>query len=181
MAGFSAWEFELRYPEEANLAEISAIHATTEGATAHPLGTAEETNHAWIHDWQRDGIGYWVVVARGSGDHHAPRAGSVVGVGGVRYQHLGGAGVFNLFCRLVPRVWGRGWARHLALHALRTANEHDPSTAVVVRSHPTNQISEKVALAIGLRHLGRDDSGRAVLADRLLDAATLRPLSLDSI
>jgi hypothetical protein len=87
----------------------------------------------------------------------------------------------------------------VAVHGDPRTNEHNPAgplpdtaagqlllerwvhaTPVIARMQPSNRSSERVALRVGLRHVGHDPEGRLVLADRALSPALLSSLPVGS-
>ena len=136
--------------------------ATTRTAVAH-----------WIEDWEREGLGAWVVREDGV----------VVGHGGcaVRQQAF-----WNLGYRFAPEAQGRGLATEVSRAAIRAARAARPELPVVASLLEHNTASAAVARRVGLelRHRAPDAGNpdpaaiRLVLADRPLDeeqlAATLR-------
>jgi RimJ/RimL family protein N-acetyltransferase len=154
----------LRRITEADLDAVSAI-STDPRTNEHRPGGAPtiEESHAiardFIDDWQRHGIGYWLVEHQGR----------VVGVAGVKPVRLGGRDYWNLYYRFSPVVWGKGLAAEATRAAIAVAWEHTPARPVIARTRPTNTPAAQLALAIGLtRHPELD-------ADGFISYASARP------
>lgn len=106
------------------------------------LATSEAALRDWLQQWQADGYGYWAVTL--------PPATDVVGFGGVRRIIWRDRDVLNLYYRLVPAVWGHGYAAELARVAVGLARTHLPQLPVVARTRPENLPSTRTAERAGL-------------------------------
>jgi RimJ/RimL family protein N-acetyltransferase len=164
---------KVRPVEPRDLDALVVIHGdprTNEHNPSGPLldaAAGRRLLERWQRDWAERGIGYWAVDADGLG---------TVGFAGVRYLDTPERPVFNLYYRFIPAAWGRGYATAVAAVALAAAAGHDPDTPVIARMQPRNGSSERVAIRIGLRHVGQDPEGRLVLADRELPNAVIARL-----
>lgn len=134
------------------------------------LGQTARSVQRWIQDWERDGIGRWVVRERG--------AARVIGYGGV--SELGGT-TWNLGYRFSADSQGRGFATELSHHAIRRGRETAPERPIIAYLLEHNAASAAVARKVGL-HLvdsgsdrGNPDPAakRLVFADRDLTATEL--------
>jgi ribosomal-protein-alanine N-acetyltransferase len=95
----------------------------------------------WIADWDRDGIGYWMV---------APACGEpAIGVAGVRRAEAVDA-TYNLYYRFRPDAWGNGFAREAGAAAIEIVGDREESAVVVAVVHEDNLPSARVATALGL-------------------------------
>ncbi|MCC9309398.1 GNAT family N-acetyltransferase [Kitasatospora sp. RB6PN24] len=108
-----------------------------QGRHAGPVTTREWIARA-VAGWE-DGLGYWTARLVGTD--------TVVGVGGVQLQ---GRGHWNLYYRLAPARWGRGYATELARAALGAALERHPEVPVFAWIHAGNTASRAVATRLGL-------------------------------
>ncbi|MEU4803674.1 GNAT family N-acetyltransferase [Actinosynnema sp. NPDC023587] len=100
----------------------------------------------WQDHWARDGIGYWAVVLAESGE--------VIGFGGLRHHRLDGRPTFNLFYRIGPGHWGRGYAPEMARAAVEWADRARPDLPVVIITDLDNTPSQRVAEKLGFAHAG---------------------------
>jgi RimJ/RimL family protein N-acetyltransferase len=128
------------------VAQIQGDPATNAFNPSGPAGAGKAATMlaAWIADWDRDGIGYWMV---------APACGEpVIGVAGVRRDEDVDADhvTYNLYYRFRPAAWGNGFAREAGAAAIEAAAARDPSAVVVAVIHEDNQPSARVATALGL-------------------------------
>lgn len=157
------------------------LHADPAVWTHYPTGrhtspdkTAAMVEQA-IRDWEADGLGFWSVR-----EHDGDR---IVGIGGCARRREGR--VWNLYYRLSPSVWGRGYARELSIASIETAKRVDPATPVIAFLLEHNEASRRTAesAGLGLVWKGPDagnpdpDAVRLVYADRELDAETLDVLT----
>lgn len=108
----------------------------------------EETTRAWseraVGRWESGGLGYWTA--------RRPADGTVVGVGGVAFQP--DSGFWNLYYRLDPAHWGRGYATELSRAAIDAAHRHAPEVPVAAWIHAHNAGSRGVAARLGLTDQG---------------------------
>ncbi|MFE2412436.1 GNAT family N-acetyltransferase [Kitasatospora sp. NPDC059408] len=141
---------ELRAVGPADLAPLHAINHDPRTWRHAPEGRHldEGTTRAWIGRavdvWESDGMGYWT-ARPGAG-------GPVVGVGGASLQTS--TGFWNLYYRLDPVYWGRGYATELTRAAVDAAHRHAPDRPVVAWVHDHNASSRAVVERIGLADLG---------------------------
>jgi RimJ/RimL family protein N-acetyltransferase len=106
-----------------------------------------ETTRAWVERysarWAANGIGYWTVRLRETGD--------VIGVGGVdRRQDF-----WNLYYLIDPAWWGRGYATEIARAGQQAAATIDPDVPLAAWIHVGNAASQRVAERVGLHDYGR--------------------------
>jgi RimJ/RimL family protein N-acetyltransferase len=92
--------------------------------------------------WQQQGLGYWTARLRGSGE--------VIGVGGAERRKA----FWNVYYRIAPAYWGRGYATELALAARHRAGELDPDALFVAWVHAGNAPSAVIAARLGLTDFG---------------------------
>ncbi|MBO1756917.1 GNAT family N-acetyltransferase [Allobranchiibius sp. CTAmp26] len=126
-----------------------------------------QTTRDWLTKaadrWDSDGLSYWIIRLRETGE--------AVGVGGVQRQTTGN---WNLYYRLTPHTWGRGFATELSRSALATAHAKDNSVAVIAWILESHSASRRVAERVGLTNYGphvdpSDGTTRLAFADRTLD------------
>ena len=139
-----------------------AIHGDPETNRHNPRGpdpdlsTSEETLRRWLQDWENDGYGYWAVTF--------PHAEDVIGFGGIGRFTWRDRDALNLYYRLTPGVWGRGYATELARAAVNFARTYLPQLPVVARTRPGNIASIRTAEKAGLRRRPDLDTEHIVFA-----------------
>jgi RimJ/RimL family protein N-acetyltransferase len=146
----------LRRPAADDVPSILAIHRDERACAHNPSdrlvaeGEALDLYHRWDEHWRRHGFGYWVVY------HQDDR--EILGFCGVKLMQLHGLEVLNLFYRLDPAVWGRGFATEAAIAVAQWAAADASHWPVVARVRPANTASIRVAERAGLRRAERLDT-----------------------
>jgi len=139
----------LRRPLHDDLGELHRIHSdpgtwehrpeSRHGGRAH---NGRRLAH-WLAHWESRGYGYWTVELRGR----------IVGFGGLmlipRWSRRR-SGALNLYYRLEPESWGRGYASEVGAAAVELATAELPELPVVARISHGNERSVRVAERIGL-------------------------------
>ena len=122
------------------------------------------------------GLGIWAAFLRAGSAYGQLRAGSFVGIGGVRDT---AADVWNLGLSITPPAWGRGYATELAIAAVNAAHASLPNRAVTARALTKNVGSERALVSAGLRIIWKgpssahpDEEGR-IFTDRQLRSSEL--------
>jgi ribosomal-protein-alanine N-acetyltransferase len=139
----------LARPGVTDSAEVFAILGdprTVEHNPSDRLGNraeAAELVSRWVRHWEEHGFGYWCVRERGSDP--------IIGYAGVKRMLMHGRPVLNLVYRLVPEVWGQGFATEAAAAVVSMAGDEMPAETIVARVRPDNLSSQKVALKAGLQ------------------------------
>lgn len=124
----------------------------------------------WLGDWERHGLGTWIV--RGTDD------GEILGYGGCSVRQ---DAFWNLGYRFAFEAQGNGFATEVSLEAVKQAQLSRPELPVVAYLLEHNTASARVAEKVGLSLVYRGaDSGnpdpnavRLVYADRPLSDAQL--------
>lgn len=138
----------LRRPEEDDGSAMFRIHGDPETNRYNPQGpdpdlaASEATLQTWLQQWREEGFGYWAVTLRSDP--------TVIGFGGVRRLIWRNRDILNLYYRLTPSAWGRGYATEVAQSAVALARTHLPSLPVVARVRPVNRASARTAQRAGL-------------------------------
>ena len=113
-----------------------AVHGDLETNRYNPAGpdpdiaTSEEKLRLWIQNWEEYGFGYWAVTL--------PQTEDILGFGGVRHLIWRNRDVLNLYYRLAPSAWGKGYATELAQTAVALSRKHLPQWPVIVRTRSEN-------------------------------------------
>ncbi|QHC56908.1 GNAT family N-acetyltransferase [Rathayibacter tanaceti] len=163
-------------PTERDLPELNELHADPRVWEHLPAGrhTSMEQTHAlvdpYIAGWKSNGLDVWVARDKGTG--------ALVGIGG---PSLRGGLAWNLYYRLAPTAWGRGYAQEI-IAATRTAlaamGSDLPLVAYLLEN---NEGSRRAAERAGLNLIwsGPDRGNPDPSAVRLVFAD--RPLSPDAL
>ncbi len=96
----------------------------------------------WMAEWKSRGLGYWIAHDR---DEHR-----LVGFGGLTFATWRDREVLNLYYRLAPAMWGKGYATELGKHAVALASNHSPTVPIVARTRPENTSAAACAVRCGL-------------------------------
>ncbi|MGI8712548.1 MAG: GNAT family N-acetyltransferase [Solirubrobacteraceae bacterium] len=144
----------LRRITAADLAAVVAISIDPRTNEHRPGGTptrahSEAICGRFMRDWDRYGIGYWVVQYRAE----------TVGIAGVMPVQLRGHDYWNLYYRFSPAVWGQGVASEATRAAISAATRHTPSRPVIARTRPSNEAAIQLALAVGMERRRELDTG----------------------
>jgi RimJ/RimL family protein N-acetyltransferase len=139
----------LRRPSPADAESVAEIQGDPATNAFNPSGPAraEEASamlESWIVDWDRDGIGYWM-VSEACGE-------PAIGVAGVRLSGLDedDRAAYNLYYRFRPVAWDKGFAREAGAAAVEAVAGRDASAVVLAVIGEDNLPSIRVATALGL-------------------------------
>ncbi|CAA9419111.1 MAG: hypothetical protein AVDCRST_MAG35-1869 [uncultured Quadrisphaera sp.] len=138
----------VRRPDHGDLDAVFALHSDPRTYLHVPAAPDVDRDASarrlreWVEHWDEHGFGYWAV--------QRADAEEVVGVSGVQHARWLDQPVLNLYYRLSPAWWGRGWATALARHAVAVARDVAPAVPVLARTRPSNTGSIRTALAAGL-------------------------------
>lgn len=105
---------------------------------------AVEALQTWREAWDADGISYWI----------AEHEGTPVGIGGVRAMNYQSHPHLNLYYRLDPQSWRRGFGSEIACAATAYAQEFYTAGPVITRIAPANEPSLRIAERAGMEDLG---------------------------
>jgi ribosomal-protein-alanine N-acetyltransferase len=119
------------------------------GADPDPATTQIRLDE-WLRHWDEYGFGYELIEEDGA----------VIGICGVRRDVWQGLHVLNLYWRLLPSVWGRGYATIAGQHALEMARAARHREPIVARMLAGNAASARVAEKLGMTR--RDDLDASV-------------------
>jgi len=138
----------LRQPRSDDGPAMFAVHGDPATNRYNPAGpdpdraASEETLRCWLRQWEDDGYGYWAVTPL--------EGGTVLGFGGIMRLTWRDRDVLNLYYRLTPDAWGRGYATEVARTAVRLARSYVPRLPVIARTRPANIASIRTAERAGL-------------------------------
>lgn len=127
-------------------ASVHALHGDPTTNLHNPYGAvpdrrwSERMLRGWIEHRQTFGFAYELAF---EGDELA-------GICGVRTDVWLGHPVLNLYWRLMPEFWGRGFGSVLGRHAFDAARALNRNELIVARMLPANSASAHIARGLGL-------------------------------
>lgn len=148
----------LRQPAEEDLGAVFRVHgdpATNRFNPAGPHPSRETSRLAlerWRAHWREHGFGYWAAALRAAPD-------DVIGFGGLMYKDIDGKRRANLYFRLAPPAWGKGYATELAGAARALAFEDLGLEEIVATVRPGNVPSIRTLERLGMAHVGDVSDG----------------------
>lgn len=167
----------LSRPTERDLQELHDLHSDPEvwkhlpSARHTTLDETRELVDRYVAGWEANGLDVW--VARDI------ETNALIGIGG---PSLRGGVAWNLYYRLSPTAWGRGYAQEIIVAARAAASAAGPDLPVVAFLLEHNEGSRRAAQRAGLTVVWRGhdagnpdpDAVRLVFADRPLTDEELR-------
>ena len=166
----------LSRPTDRDLPELHALHADPEvwrhlpsARHTEPSQTRELVDR-YLAGWEVNGVDVW--VARDTA------TGALVGMGG---PSLRGGLAWNIYYRLAPSAWGRGYAQEIVAAARQAVSATGRDLPLVASLLEHNEGSRRAAQRAGLELVwrGPDEGNPDPDAVRLLFAD--RPLSEDAL
>ena len=139
----------LRPVDGSDAESIWLIHSDSRTNQYNPAGPmterlrAEEQAREWADNWATNGHGYWAIE-----ELRAP--GVVIGFGGIRMTPWRGRQVYNLYYRLSPDAWGKGFASEVVAAAVARWHELGERFPLVAYTTADNVPSQKTAVTGGL-------------------------------
>jgi RimJ/RimL family protein N-acetyltransferase len=175
----STERLDLHVPRLSDLPALHALYADRRVWEHFPQlrHTEEQATRTmlerWIDQWERDGLGTWIVRPRGE-DELLGNAGC--SLRGAVDDAVQGARFWNLGYRFRPEAQGKGFAREAAQAAIEAARATAPAAPVVAFLLEHNDASAALARRLGLvqRYRGPDAGNpdpsaiRLVFSDREL-------------
>nr|WP_276313120.1 GNAT family N-acetyltransferase [Bifidobacterium sp. CP2] len=156
----------LKTPTSEDLEDLDAMYADPRtwwnlpGLPDTDIVRTRRRLDAWIEDWERDHIGYWIA--------RTP-SGMFVGAGGIR--RVGRA--WNLRFWIMPGQWHHGYATYIAEWALKAARHFDGDAPVFMNTLSRNHTAHLIADRLGFVDVrndfdaaAQDDAPRRIYADR---------------
>jgi RimJ/RimL family protein N-acetyltransferase len=133
----------LRIPTQEDLLMVYAIHsdpATHKYSRLGPHKSVKESEillKEWLNKWEIYGYGYWKISTE-------LEPSKIIGFGGVANKELFGRHYANLYYRLIPEAWGKGYATEMSHAAIDIAFNKLGLTEVIAIVRPDNQPSIRV-------------------------------------
>lgn len=167
----------LSRPTERDLPGLHELHADPDvwkhlpAARHTALTETRELVDRYQAGWEANGLDVWVV--------RDAETGALVGIGG---PSLRGGLAWNLYYRLAPIAWGRGYAQEVIAAARAAVSATGSGLPVVAFLLEHNEGSRRAAERAGLEVIWRGhdagnpdpDAVRLVFADRALSEEALR-------
>jgi [ribosomal protein S5]-alanine N-acetyltransferase len=129
-----------------DLADVHRLHSDPETNRHNPygadadMGVTRERLAGWLRHWDENGFGYELIDDESG----------CVGICGYRRDVWLGRDVLNLYWRLHPSVWGRGYALEAGRHSLDGAIASAGDELVVARMTADNAASQHIAERLGM-------------------------------
>ncbi len=169
-------------PAAADLDALHELHADAAVWAHFPSGRhvdraqTESLVQRWRDGWLANGLDVWVARTRAAGE-----VGAFVGVGGCSLREDFG---WNLYYRLCPRAWGKGYAQEIVAAGRTAAARVRPDLPVIAYLLEHNTRSKRAAERAGLQLVWRGpdagspdpDAVRLIYADRPVQQHTLDAL-----
>ncbi|HEX6354390.1 GNAT family N-acetyltransferase [Actinophytocola sp.] len=124
-----------------------ALHADPDAVRHRPEGLrgAEHSTRlfsAWLDHWNEFGFGYWALELVGTKE--------LVGFGGLQMASDDWAGTYlNVFYRLFPEFWGRGYAPEMVVAAVEWGRRVYPHLPIFIITPTVNVSARRVAEKVG--------------------------------
>jgi RimJ/RimL family protein N-acetyltransferase len=137
----------LRRPAISDVDACFVVHGDAKTNRYNPAGAdpdraaSERRLAIWLDQWHSDHVGYWIAHTRQR---------QLVGFGGVALLDFAGREVLNLYFRLTPTMWGKGYATELGVHAVQLATEHFAQLPIIARTRADNGSAAATAVRCGL-------------------------------
>lgn len=131
----------LRQPTILDLDAAKRIHCDPETNHFNPGGVpsseeVEKVFMSWISHWDTHQFGYWAVSTQQSTDF-------VIGFGGIMWKQIGNIHGLNMYFRLSPMAWGKGYASEIAQASLKFAFDELEASEVFGLVRPMNLPSRR--------------------------------------
>lgn len=163
-------------PQEGDLPELHDLHANPEvwkhlpSARHTELAETRDLVDRYRRGWETNGLDVWVV--------RDTETGSLVGMGGAS---LRGGLAWNIYYRLAPFAWGRGYAQEIVAAAREAASATGRELPLIAMLLEHNEKSRRAAERAGFEMVWRGPDAnnpdpravRLLFADRPLDGDTL--------
>jgi RimJ/RimL family protein N-acetyltransferase len=120
-----------------------ALHADPEAVRHRPEGMRDPEHSemlftAWLDHWAEFGFGYWAIELAGTGE--------LIGFGGMQMAFGDWTGTYlNVFYRLFPRFWGRGYAPEMVAAAVDWGHRVYPHLPIFIITPTVNVAARRVA------------------------------------
>jgi histidinol-phosphate aminotransferase len=142
----------LRKVEPGDAGAMVTLHADPDAVRHRPEGAAPPDEArllfaSWLDHWAEHGFGYWAITLSATAD--------LIGFGGLQLAESAAGPYLNVFYRLFPNVWGRGYAPEMVVAAVGWARQTLPELPVTIITPTSNTAAIRVAAKLGFTEVRR--------------------------
>jgi RimJ/RimL family protein N-acetyltransferase len=125
---------------------MAELHADPDATRYRPEGVSSPEHSrqlfsSWLDHWAEFGFGYWAVEVAGTSD--------LAGFGGLQLAYGDDGPYLNVFYRLFPRFWGKGYAPEMVTAAVEWGHRVLPSLPIMIITPTSNFAARRVAEKLG--------------------------------
>jgi RimJ/RimL family protein N-acetyltransferase len=129
-----------------------ALHADPDAVRFRPEGASPPDQSrllfsSWLDHWAEFGFGYWAI--------ELVRSGELIGFGGLQLAYSDDGPYLNVFYRLFPRFWGRGYAPEMVAAAAEWGRRAFPDLPIMIITPTENAPAQRVAVKMGFTEVRR--------------------------
>lgn len=131
-----------------------ALHADPDAVRHRPEGLGDPDHSrllfaSWLDHWTEFGFGYWAIELAGTAE--------LAGFGGLQLAFGDWAGSYlNVFYRLFPTFWGRGYAPEMVAAAVEWGRRAYPDLPIFIITPTVNTSARRVAEKTGFTQVRED-------------------------
>jgi RimJ/RimL family protein N-acetyltransferase len=142
----------LRKVAPADVDTMIALHADPDAVRFRPEGVSSPEHSrlvfaSWLDHWTEFGYGHWALDLAATGE--------TVGFGGLQLAWAEHGPYLNVFYRLFPRAWGKGYAPEMVAAAVEWAQLVCPDLAITIITPTGNSAARRVAVKSGFAEVRR--------------------------
>ncbi len=132
----------LRRIVAADVTPMIELHADPDATRHRPEGASTPENSrqlfsSWLDHWAEFGFGYWAIEVTGAVE--------LAGFGGLQLAYGDDGPYLNVFYRLFPRFWGRGYAPEMVTSAVEWGRGVLPHLPIMIITPTSNVAAQRVA------------------------------------
>jgi RimJ/RimL family protein N-acetyltransferase len=139
----------LNIPAIEDLSIVYTIHsdpATHKYSRFGPHKSIKESEallKEWLNQWEKYDYGYWKISTQVNPSR-------IIGFGGITNKEFSGKSYANLYYRLIPEEWGKGYATEMAQMVIDIAFNELRLTEIIAIMRPDNHPSIRVIERLGM-------------------------------